>query len=95
MFDHGIDGESGDSETMMVMPAAGRSTFNSRVETRIYERARLTAVKSRRERMTAISTYWINQPVDVYLVIRQTDEMRRRTDHSLDERDSLSQGASR
>ena len=73
MFDHGIDGEvefkDNDGH------ASGRKIYiqlksgNSYLRTRKSDGREVFDVKNPRH-----LDYWINQPVDVYLVIRQTDE---------------------
>jgi GTPase SAR1 family protein len=73
MFDHGIDGEvefkDDDGQ------ASGRKIYvqlksgNSYLRTRQRDGREIFDVKNERH-----LDYWINQPVDVYLVIRQTDE---------------------
>lgn len=73
MFDYGIDGEvefkDNDGQ------ASGRKVYvqlksgNSYLRTRQRDGREVFDVKNERH-----LTYWINQPVDVYLVIRQKDE---------------------
>ena len=92
MFDHGIDGEvefkDNDGK------ASGKKIYiqlksgNSYLRTRKSDGSEVFDVKNERH-----LEYWVSQPVDVYLVIRQTDETSGEQDHPLDERDALSQEA--
>ncbi|HEV7507823.1 MAG TPA: TIR domain-containing protein [Thermoanaerobaculia bacterium] len=75
MFDHGIDGEVEFKDDDGV--ARGKKIYvqlksgNSYLRTRQRDGREVFDVKNPRH-----LDYWINQPVDVYLVIRQTDERR-------------------
>lgn len=74
-FDYGIDGEvefkdrdgKASGKKIYVQLKSG----NSYLRTRRRDGSEVFDVKDERH-----LTYWINQPVDVYLVIRQQDEMR-------------------
>ena len=74
MFDHGIDGEVEfkDNDGR----ASGKNIYiqlksgNSYLRTRKGDGSEIFDVKNERH-----LEYWISQPVDVYLVIRQQDEM--------------------
>jgi hypothetical protein len=74
MFDHGIDGEVefNDNDGK----ASGKRIYiqlksgNSYLRTRKGDGSEVFDVKDDRH-----LEYWISQPVDVYLVIRQTDEL--------------------
>jgi TIR domain/Domain of unknown function (DUF4365)/Ras of Complex, Roc, domain of DAPkinase/WD domain, G-beta repeat len=75
MFDHGIDGEvefkdndgNASGKRIYIQLKSG----NSYLRTRRSDGSEIFDVKTDRH-----LEYWINQPVDVYLVIRQTDELR-------------------
>jgi WD40 repeat protein/GTPase SAR1 family protein len=75
MFDHGIDGEvefkdnDGDASGQKIYVQL--KSGNSYLRTRQRDGHEVFDVKNPRH-----LDYWINQPVDVYLVIRQTDERR-------------------
>jgi GTPase SAR1 family protein len=77
MFDHGIDGElefkdndgNASGKKIYVQLKSG----NSYLRTRKADGNEVFDVKNERH-----LEYWLNQPVDVYLVIRQTDETRNR-----------------
>ncbi|MFM9948260.1 MAG: TIR domain-containing protein [Saprospiraceae bacterium] len=75
MFDHGIDGEVEFKDNGG--KASGKKIYvqlksgNSYLRTRKKDGSEVFDVKEDRHLQ-----YWINQPVDVYLVIRQKDEMR-------------------
>jgi WD40 repeat protein len=74
MFDHGIDGEvefkDNDGKASGKRIYIQLKSGNSYLRTRKGDGREVFDVKDDRH-----LEYWINQPVDVYLVIRQTDEM--------------------
>ncbi len=73
MFDYGIDGEvefkDNDGQASGKKIYVQLKSGNSYLRTRRHDGREVFDVKNERH-----LTYWINQPVDVYLVIRQTDE---------------------
>ena len=73
MFDHGIDGEvefkDNDGKASGKKIYVQLKSGNSYLRTRKRDGSEVFDVKNERH-----LDYWINQPVDVYLVIRQTDE---------------------
>ena len=73
MFDHGIDGEvefkDNDGKASGKRIYVQLKSGNSYLRTRQRDGCEVFDVKNERH-----LAYWINQPVDVYLVIRQTDE---------------------
>jgi hypothetical protein len=75
MFDHGIDGEvefkADDGQASGQKIYVQLKSGNSYLRTRQRDGREVFDVKNPRH-----LDYWINQPVDVYLVIRQTDERR-------------------
>ena len=76
MFDHGIDGEvefkDNDNKASGKRIYVQLKSGNSYLRTRKGDGLEIFDVKNDRH-----LEYWINQPVDVYLVIRQTDERTR------------------
>jgi len=74
MFDHGIDGEvefkDDDGKVSGKRIYIQLKSGNSYLRTRKSDGSEIFDVKEDRH-----LKYWINQPVDVYLVIRQTDEV--------------------
>lgn len=74
MFDHGIDGEvefkDNDGKASGKRIYIQLKSGNSYLRTRKGDGSEVFDVKDDRH-----LNYWINQPVDVYLVIRQTDEL--------------------
>jgi RNase P subunit RPR2 len=74
MFDHGIDGEvefkDNDGKASGKRIYLQLKSGNSYLRTRKGDGSEVFDVKDDRH-----LEYWINQPVDVYLVIRQTDEL--------------------
>ena len=74
MFDHGIDGEvefkDNDGKASGQRIYIQLKSRNSYLRTRKGDGSEVFDVKDARH-----LDYWINQPVDVYLVIRQTDEL--------------------
>jgi DNA-directed RNA polymerase subunit RPC12/RpoP len=74
MFDHGIDGEvefkDNDGKASGKKIYVQLKSGNSYLRTRKADHTEVFDVTNERH-----LDYWINQPVDVYLVIRQTDEM--------------------
>jgi len=75
MFDHGVDGEvefkDNDGQASGQKIYVQLKSGNSYLRTRRRDGREVFAVKNPRH-----LDYWINYPVDVYLVIRQTDEQR-------------------
>lgn len=75
MFDHGIDGEvefkDNDGKASGKRIYIQLKSGNSYLRTRKSDGTAVFDVKEQRH-----LEYWISQPVDVYLVIRQTDETR-------------------
>jgi small GTP-binding protein len=75
IFDHGIDGEvefkDDDGQASGQKIYVQLKSGNSYLRTRKGDGSEVFDVKNPRH-----LDYWINQPVDVYLVIRQTDERR-------------------
>jgi len=73
MFDHGIDGEvefkADDGQASGQKVYVQLKSGNSYLRTRQRDGREVFDVRNDRH-----LAYWINQPVDVYLVIRQTDE---------------------
>lgn len=76
MFDHGIDGEvefkDNDGKASGKRIYIQLKSGNSYLRTRKGDGSEVFDVKDDRH-----LDYWINQPVDVYLVIRQTEELSR------------------
>jgi hypothetical protein len=78
IFDHGIDGEVEFKDN--AGNASGKKIYvqlksgNSYLRTRRRDGREVFDLKNERH-----LDYWINQPVDVYLVIRQTDELSGET----------------
>ncbi len=74
MFDHGIDGEvefkDNDGKASGKRIYIQLKSGNSYLRTRKGDGSEVFDVSNERH-----LTYWISQPVDVYLVIRQTDEL--------------------
>lgn len=74
MFDHGIDGEvefkDNDGKASGKRIYIQLKSGNSYLRTRKSDGSEVFDVSNERH-----LEYWINQPVDVYLVIRQTDEL--------------------
>ena len=74
MFDHGIDGEvefkDNDGKASGKRIYIQLKSGNSYLRTRKGDGSEVFDVKDDRH-----LEYWINQPADVYLVIRQTDEL--------------------
>lgn len=74
MFDHGIDGEvefkDNDGKASGKRIYIQLKSGNSYLRTRKCDGSEVLDVSNDRH-----LKYWINQPVDVYLVIRQTDEL--------------------
>jgi hypothetical protein len=74
MFDYGIDGEvefkDNDGKASGKRIYIQLKSGNSYLRTRKSDGSEVFDVKNDRH-----LDYWINQPVDVYLVIRQTDEV--------------------
>ena len=74
MFDHGIDGEvefkDNDGKASGKRIYIQLKSGNSYLRTRKGDGSEVFDVKDDRH-----LEYWISQPVDVYLVIRQTDEL--------------------
>ena len=74
MFDHGIDGEvefkDNDGKASGKKIYVQLKSGNSYLRTRKAGGSEVFDVTNERH-----LSYWINQPVDVYLVIRQTDEL--------------------
>jgi hypothetical protein len=75
MFDHGIDGEvefrDNDGKASGKKVYVQLKSGNSYLRTRKSDGSEVFDLKEERH-----LKYWLSQPVDVYLVIRQTEEMR-------------------
>ena len=88
MFDYGIDGEvefkDNDGKASGKRIYMQLKSGNSYLRTRKSDGSEVFDVKNDRH-----LEYWVSQPVDVYLVIRQTDEASGEANDPLDERDSL------
>jgi len=94
IFDYGIDGEvefkDDDGQASGKRIYVQLKSGNSYLRTRTRDGSEVFDVKN-----DSHLEYWISQPVDVYLVIRQTDETRGKPNHPLDERNRIPESSSR